>query len=1620
MKTQLNIPKLVLAVALIFIGTNTFAQTTWHWYLYTNNSDYKVTGNFTISSGCDCTDKYGFSIFLDNFLPSNLVVSSSKKKSDYTIVTGPDASHKYLASMSVKGKNDWTIFDCFNTCESSGRDDFTVTTKPIKKPYGGTGTTNQDYIKITWKKGTNIPNSKTKYIIARDDPKNVIATVNGSTFEYTDQQAGPGGHIYYVSTRTDSWGGHTSGALQISGYALPKRFDVSKEFPEKVTLTWDDLSNVTSEFVILRDGEEIESRTDIDDSDTTFTDREPSLLPGYQYRYTLNWSDGVKDYELEANGGILPNGRIKGKVVTPGSRLPVENVLVCAELENEIEQGSPGTTYCDSTDANGQYEIRQIYYHREATFKVSASKPEHGFDPAFYTDQLLELSRPDITNLDFQDTTSFLVAGYVNQELNGVVCGIGDVEIWVNGIYKGVKTDAEGYYEFLVEESGDYSIEPRFREHRFVPNKQDLRIESKTNNVNFTDTNTNRLRGKVLASCDIYIGNAMVRAFSEGGVGCIDTLIPTNSLGYYEAILPARTYEVEVVSFTPKDDVDLAPEQVTGYYQTQSADLLDENQTLDFIYRNPPSIQVSGLPEINCSDLAYSIVEQDELYQIDIEVREAFGAESCPVEKGYVLVYDEASDKANEPDSIPIVDGLAVYEMRPGAPNLVAPYRKLLQIEAVVDEERSNWSESIVVTGVRPREQTFATVSPEVPLMILHDPPGDASYSYFAKNNTSKLAMRTYGKATGSLSLRKQVKLGSAFNQTIFPGTTVRSEVWGTVGSSFTVGASIASSAEWIMSMTNSEQFKTSNSDQITGEEGDVFIGAAMNLIYAQADILTYDPATCSINKDIDLIMGNDGFSTTFMYTEEHVSKSLLPQLAGIRDFYEGQGSDSAKIYENQIAVWQQVLDQNRKNKSKASFIENRSFSAGATYASSVTSSTEGTLSVDVSLFMEESIVLGAGYEVAGSGVQGSVEAKMRFEIGASISGTLLEERTTGFELKDDDPGDFFSVDIKKDPVYGTPVFNMLSGRSSCPWEPGTQPRETVQLQADSYFQKDIVENEAAVFQLSLANISQSDEARTYLLRFLQETNPDGAFVTIGGSEAQSAIPFNIGPANDRKATVTVRKGPRATDYQGLRFVLGSGCDDASISDTIALNVSFENAYPALLLNQPMDNWMVNTGSNDELLVWFQGFDQARVKKVQLQYSPKDRYEWTLGKEWQSGALPSNNSVMATRWDVSELADGMYDIRMRADYGDSDSYSTMVTGRIDRKAPRTFGLPAPSDGVYNGGEVISISFDEDISCFAVSQENIRFRNTADNSNIPFEIGCSGKTLIINPLWNVTEQIGKSFEIEVNSISDLHENVSVEPTSWSFTVEDPDETTPILDTDLDGIPDIDDNCDFAANPDQSDIDGDGIGDSCDEDIDGDGIKNEQDNCPYFSNPDQNDRDNNGIGDACEPDADGDGDGIINQDDNCPYTPNPDQADQDQDGIGDACDDDKDGDGIRDDLDNCPDTPNPDQEDLNADAVGDICSSVVSTSAYALGLNEIRIQPNPAQSQTQLFMDLEDSGEWMVVLLQLDGRVLQQYPSRRLSAGTHTLDLNLETVPPGIYFLQLRSEKGSLSRKLIRTR
>ncbi|MDA8977638.1 thrombospondin type 3 repeat-containing protein [bacterium] len=151
----------------------------------------------------------------------------------------------------------------------------------------------------------------------------------------------------------------------------------------------------------------------------------------------------------------------------------------------------------------------------------------------------------------------------------------------------------------------------------------------------------------------------------------------------------------------------------------------------------------------------------------------------------------------------------------------------------------------------------------------------------------------------------------------------------------------------------------------------------------------------------------------------------------------------------------------------------------------------------------------------------------------------------------------------------------------------------------------------------------------------------------------------------------------------------------------------------------------------------------------------------------------------------------------------------------------------------------------------------------------------------------------------------------------------------VDSDGDGVLDLNDNCITTHNSNQLNIDGDSVGNACDDDLDGDFVDNILDAFPNDPN-EQNDTDSDGIGDNS---------------DNCTATFNTDQINDDGDAFGNACDSDYDNDGISnsddafpndptetndtdsdgvgDNMDNCPNIANQNQDNLDSDSFGDLC-------------------------------------------------------------------------------------------------
>ncbi len=232
--------------------------------------------------------------------------------------------------------------------------------------------------------------------------------------------------------------------------------------------------------------------------------------------------------------------------------------------------------------------------------------------------------------------------------------------------------------------------------------------------------------------------------------------------------------------------------------------------------------------------------------------------------------------------------------------------------------------------------------------------------------------------------------------------------------------------------------------------------------------------------------------------------------------------------------------------------------------------------------------------------------------------------------------------------------------------------------------------------------------------------------------------------------------------------------------------------------------------------------------------------------------------------------------------------------------------------------------------------------------------------------------------------------------------------PNLDGDGDGVPhgygyvsSFNDNCPEVPNPDQSDIDQDGVGDVCD-------------NCISVANEDQEDRDQDGVGDFCDV---------------CPDLPNENQEDFDGDGLGDLCDLDDDNDGQSDEVEiDCgsnPKDPNSLSPDFDQDGIPD-CNDLDFDNDQI----ENRIDPNPYGYDDLLVSQfISDNGDGIndrFTVLKIENypnAVLSIYSrsgiliySKKNYQNTWPADHNKQPLPEGSYYYQIDLEgNGAIAYK-----
>lgn len=1157
-----------------------------------------------------------------------------------------------------------------------------------------------------------------------------------------------------------------------------------------------------------------------------------------------NWSDPAQEWILgaRASGGSFTGhyGGLIDEIAFYDTTLSVAAILNHFQSSRDIQERGL-RVYFALDEGNG---IRlnnsgsafigsgNNFGAEWSPFAANQTTSPHKFTPA--TRQVtLNPSVTSVDQVDFTDRSAVPVSGFVRYK--NTDCFAKNVEILVNGASFSPKifTDSTGKFVIDFDPGATATLSPKFEDHVFVPAIWEVtNVASPIAGILFNDITTRKVKGQVAGGlCKKSIIKAppgmgqgtfcVVKARSVDG--CLERLMTIdNQEGDYEFdnLPPLESITVAVVEHSDPD-IKTAFQVLGG----STVNLTKKDTMLDFIYFAPPEVEiVSGLDTYSPTcDLI--VLDQDEYKEVVIKLKEQY----VPNGDNGVCTLDTASFRIINGFSDEVLDttmsnGALTYKFRVGTPNPSPPYLKTLQVLGTsLGGREGSLTKQAVVTGIRNKLNTFTSITPEIPTIILRDPPGDGSSSFLEKNE--KICKTTVVSLDIQESIGTEVELHLGGDVTIVAAPLGV----GTIANSGPILDVNAHANVTYQKLTNNSfQTCTSVNSRVSTSDGglivggsrgaDVYMGEAMNIIFGFADKVNFVDSLCSAEVEVVVNVEPGNFATTFIYSEFQIQNNIMRYLSALANDPQTD-SATAVEYTQSRERWQAILDMNNAQKDSAQFIRNVSFDAGVTFDYSETSDTATSVAISNIGGVEIGSSIHAGYQFQKLGFSGILSFNTITSGGATDENGRETGITTGFTLADDDPGDAFTLDVAMDTVYKTPVFRLRSGQSSCPWEPGTANREgpNLELAAGSQFSAiNIPANEQAVFQMNLGNLSASNEDWTYGFTAIAGRNPHGAIIKLNGQVLNNnTIQFIVPYGTSIPVTLTVERGPIEYDYDSLLVALVSECEmarnfalslplagDPKFFSPLYLGVHFVRPCSEVNINVPEQDWVIfpdplTPGPDDERRITVSGYDTlvSDFQLVRVQYrrangdgawlniTPlSDRYNpnWS-GYDDLPDPKPPTIQAGFTQffWETTGLSDGPYEIRAVAicsgDATDKPGYSQIIKGRIDREPPSLVGVPQPSDGVYHVGDEISFTFNKHINCDKLipadltQPNNVALYDATTGQLIDIDITCFENKIVIDPNFQNEFFENKILRAELHNIEDLTGNKR-DILKWEFYVD----------------------------------------------------------------------------------------------------------------------------------------------------------------------------------------------------------------------------------------------------------
>ena len=366
----------------------------------------------------------------------------------------------------------------------------------------------------------------------------------------------------------------------------------------------------------------------------------------------------------------------------------------------------------------------------------------------------------------------------------------------------------------------------------------------------------------------------------------------------------------------------------------------------------------------------------------------------------------------------------------------------------------------------------------------------------------------------------------------------------------------------------------------------------------------------------------------------------------------------------------------------------------------------------------------GCGWEIETSTETGGTRHK-------NTSDTESKVASFSFNLVESGD-DALTVDVFNSPY--SYIFRTRAGQTSAPYEdeeytkyyePGkhklhekTMQIEVPDIEVEVPVVSNITSGSTASYTLKLMNKSEIDCDLYYKLLQMDETNPNGAQLSIDGVALSDNRVIKV-PAGEvvTKTLLLKQSNLGVLDYENIGIVLASQEQGdptgtyPQIADTVYISAYYVPSSSPVKME--LSRTLLNTSSGTNLDITFNSFDRNyhNLKAFRIQYMKQGDTDWTMLKEYLldtegkqlsslQAPLPETANVTYSL-DMSSFADGKYTFRVlsASTYGTGEA--TLVTDAIevvkDMSRPMAFGTPKPTTGFLGMGDDIEITFNEDIN-----------------------------------------------------------------------------------------------------------------------------------------------------------------------------------------------------------------------------------------------------------------------------------------------------------------------------------